>query len=123
MNQDIFAKKVAGYLEAAAREVDASTTHRLRMAREKAMGRYSEPVRLLGLVPVATSMAAYKQSVREHPIMWLAPVVAALALGIFAVVNDDAAELGELDAAILSSDIPINALVDRDFNNLLKPDQ
>jgi hypothetical protein len=125
MNQESeFASRIARHLTQATRELDVKTLHRLRSARESALEKYREPVRLLGLVPVGGPLRSLRNTLRERPLAWVLPGLVALALGIYTSTNDDdVAELGELDAAIISSDVPLRALVDRDFRNLLKSDQ
>jgi hypothetical protein len=121
-SENLFAKKVIRHLESAATQVDNANLHRLRQSRERAMNAYREPQRILGLITVGAPFIQAFDRVRERPLAWLAPLALLIGLGWYGLANDNSAELGELDAAILSSDVPLNALVDRDFNNLLKPE-
>jgi Protein of unknown function (DUF3619) len=121
--ENLFAKKVVEYLDTSTRSLDNASTHRLRQARERAMHAYREPTRLQQLVPFAPMVGTMWSSARERPLVWLAPLLIAVAVATYALYDDNTADLAELDAAILSSDIPLPALVDRDFSNLLKPQQ
>lgn len=121
--ENLFAKKVVEYLDTSTRSLDNASTHRLRQARERAMNSYREPTRLHQLVPFAPILGSVWSGARERPLTLLAPLLIAVAVATYALYDDNTADLAELDAAILSSDIPLPALVDRDFSNLLKPQQ
>ena len=121
MNENEFAKKLKPWLERTAQGVGEMEATRLRAARLRALDAYREPVRLLGLVTVSSGTAQTLQyTVFQRALMWL-PLVALLAFLGTQAMNDQP-DLGELDAQLLTQELPPDAFLDQDFRSwLAKP--
>jgi hypothetical protein len=90
---------------------------RLLAARLRALDAYREPVRLLGLVSVSSGTAQELQyTVFQRAIMWL-PLVALL--GWLAVQSMSEPDLSDLDAQLLTQELPPDAFLDQDFRSWL----
>jgi hypothetical protein len=90
---------------------------RLRAARLRAMDRFQEPVRLLGLVTVgAGTVQTIQYSVVQRALLWL-PVLALLTA--LAVQSMGETDPGELDAQLLAQELPPQAFIDQDFRSWL----
>jgi hypothetical protein len=86
---------------------------RLKAARLRALDAWREPVRLFGLVPVAAGTAqTLHYGVFQRAMLWL-PVIALLATLAFQSVRET--DLGELDAQLLTQELPPDAFLDQDF--------
>ena len=120
MNEPQFGDKVAHLLNQGLR-LDERKLARLRAAREQALQRQR---------PETESVLAWAGNVVGELGGWgslslrlLAPVVA-LGVAVSAIYtwqqNQRAAEVEEIDAALLTSDLPIDAYLDRGFQNFLK---
>jgi hypothetical protein len=120
MNEPQFGDKVAHLLNQGLR-LDDRKLARLRAAREQALARQR---------PETESVLAWAGNVVGELGGWsglslrlLAPVVA-LGVAVSAIYtwqqNQRAAELEEIDAELLTSDLPIDAYLDRGFQNFLK---
>ena len=120
MNEPQFGDKVAHVLNQGLR-LDERKLARLRAARELA---------LLRQRPETESVLAWAGNVVGDLGGWgglslrlLAPVVA-LGVAVSAIYtwqqNQRAAEVEEIDALLLTSDLPIDAYLDRGFQNFLK---
>jgi hypothetical protein len=120
MNEPQFGDKVSHLLNQGLR-LDAHKLERLRAARERALARQR---------PEPAPVLAWADNVIGHLGGWsgfslrlLAPV-AALAIGLSAIYswqqNQRIAEVEEIDAALLTDDLPIDAYLDRGFQNWLK---
>jgi Protein of unknown function (DUF3619) len=120
MNEPQFGDKVAHLLNQGLR-LDERKLARLRAAREQALQRQR---------PETESALAWAGNVVGELGGWgglslrlLAPVVA-LGVAVSAIYtwqqNQRAAEVEEIDAALLTSDLPIDAYLDRGFQNFLK---
>jgi hypothetical protein len=118
-----FAKKITTYLDAANRELKSGTVYRLQQARGAALARLSEPRRasefaLAGAGGTIAGPRPFYAQVR----FWIGIVLIALAgfgwqqWQAFQTVK----EAEEIDAEILSSDLPIDAYLDRGFQVWLK---
>jgi hypothetical protein len=113
---DAYAKKIAAQLDTGAASISGPVASRLNQGRQKALAAYSEPVRLFGLVPVGGPLRDLKTSVSEHPLAFGLPLLLALIIGSYGVMNalndddDMFAEAGQVDAAILASDLPLQPL-------------
>ncbi len=133
MHESDFAGKITGYLDAGAAEIKAGTAYKLQLARQEALARLaeSEPVVVLSLTPALAgaggglSSGPARSSWRRPRLkLWLAVLaIIAVSLGYqqwqaYQQLND----LEETDAGILSSDLPIDAYLDRGFQNWLKHD-
>lgn len=121
-DQDEFAKKIKGYLDSGAADLRAGTAYRLQQARAKALARLHEP-------------AAVRQSQLAHALVgggatgggrrsvWFGVGLLLLAAAAFGwqqwSIYQQTRELEELDAQILSSDLPIDAYLDRGFQTWL----
>jgi len=123
------ADKVTAYLDQGAANLRAGTVYRLQQARAAALARldpaYTEAS---ALQPAFAGGQARRSGGREwlaHPVRWLGLAII-LAAGLFAWQQWHAVqqvrELQDLDAQILSSDLPIDAYLDRGFANWLKTD-
>ena len=120
MNEQQFGGKVRQILNQGL-QLDATRMARLRAARERALERQrAEPAAALAW---ADNLLGNLGGWSGFSLRLVAPVVA-LALGAAAVYtwqqNQRLAEVEEIDAQLLTDDLPIDAYLDRNFQNWLK---
>ncbi|HYC35955.1 MAG TPA: DUF3619 family protein [Usitatibacter sp.] len=126
MKEKEFGDKIKPWLDRAAAGVGEMQATRLKSARLRAMDAYREPVRLLGLVTVNAGMAqTLRYSVLQRALLFV-PVLALLA--VLAVrslepAEPDVGELAELDALLLTQELPPDAFLDKDFRSWLRKSQ
>ncbi len=125
-----FARKLTAYLDHGTAELKAGTAYRLQLARAEALARMAEPERSAapalspalagaggGSVPGGGGTGTRKGTRLVGGIA----LVAALVFGYHQwQAYNQLTDLEETDAAILSSDLPIDAYLDRGFQNWLK---
>ena len=120
MNEKEFASKLKPWLDRSATAVGELQATRLRAARLRAMDAYREPVRLFGVVTVNAGTAqTLNYSVFQRVMLFL-PVVALLA--VLTMKSMEEPDLGDLDAQLLTQELPPDAFLDQDFRTwLVKP--
>jgi plasmid stabilization system protein ParE len=122
-----FAKKITTYLDAGAAGLKAGTAYRLQVARQEALARLAEPA---GAAEVRPALAGAYGLMTGGPRVTLRTKLG-FAVGILAILAavfgyqqwqayQQLRDITEIDAAILSSDLPIDAYLDRGFQNWLK---
>jgi len=120
MNEPHFGNRIRHLLNQGA-PLDASISARLRVARELALA-HQKPESAQGLV-LAGGMLGRLGGLRGLSLRLVLPA-AALAIGLVATYsweqNQRAAEVEELDALVLTGDLPIDAYLDRGFEAWLK---
>ena len=117
MNEQEFGTRLKPWLDRAAADVGEMQATRLRAARLRAMDQFREPVRLLGLVTVGAGTAdTLRYSVVQRALLIL-PVLALLAA--LAIQSAGEADPGELDAQLLTGELPPQAFLDQDFRSWL----
>ena len=120
MNEPQFGDKVSHLLNQGLR-LDAHQAERLRAAREQALARQRrQPAPVLAWADnVFSELGGWS----GLSLRLLAPVIA-LAIAWSAIYtwqqNQRIAEFEEIDAALLTDDLPIDAYLDRGFHNWLK---
>ena len=114
-----FAQKVTHTLNWGLSRIEDNKLTRIRAARQRALSAYREPVTILGLVTVSGQTLDMSNWIRK-PLFWLPIliVVAAVAGHTLTGSDDNGDEaLGELDAQLLTGELPINAFLDKDFGS------
>jgi hypothetical protein len=119
------ARKVAGYLDEGARDLDPAVAERLLAARKLALSRYqSEPVPAWGWAWATQVIGRHIQHRQPGALQMLlagaALVAALIGLAYWQNYNGQANELAEVDAGLLTDELPINAYLDRGFDSWLK---
>jgi hypothetical protein len=118
MNEKEFASRLKPYLDRAADQVGEMQATQLKAARLRALDAYRPPVRLYGLVPTAAGTAqAIHYGIVQRALLWL-PIAALLATLAIQSVND-VDDLGDLDAQLLTQELPPDAFLDQDFRSWL----
>ena len=127
-SDDIFAKKITTYLDQGAADLKPGIAYRLQLARAEAVSRLADPRRSAELrVAMAgagsgTGTASGGRSFWGSGRLWIGiGLIVVAGFGFqqwqaYQQLND----IEETDAAILSSDLPIDAYLDRGFQNWLK---
>ena len=123
------AKKITTYLDSGTAKLKAGTAYRLQQARMAALARLGEPASAAGrqmahaLAGAGGTATGGRRPVPGTLRQWLG-VAALVALAAFAwqqwTAVQQVREFEELDAQLLSSDLPIDAYLDRGFQNWLK---
>ena len=117
MNEKEFSEKLKPWLERAANGIGEIQATRLKSARLRAMDAYREPVRLLGLVTVNAGTAQMiSYSIVQRALLFV-PLIALLAVLTFQSLSES--DLGELDAQLLTQELPPDAFLDQDFRSWL----
>ena len=117
MNEKDLGTRLKPWLDRSAAGLGEMQATRLRAARLRAMDRYREPVRLLGLVTVGPGTAdTIRYGIVQRALLWL-PVLALIAVLATQSLNEP--DLGELDAALLTQELPPQAFIDQDFRSWL----
>jgi hypothetical protein len=125
-NDQDFAKKITTYLDQGTANLKAGVAYRLQSARQEALARLADPERAASL-RLAGARAGGSGTLGSGRSFWArglwigVALIAAAGFGFqqwqaYQQLND----LEETDAAILSSDLPIDAYLDRGFANWLK---
>jgi len=123
-----FARKLTTYLDKSTAELKAGTAYRLQLARQAALARLAEPQRAPELNLAAAGAGGGSGTFGRPTRVWSR---SRLWIGILLIA---AAGFGyqqwhayqqlwdaeETDAALLSSDLPFDAYLDRGFQNWLK---
>ncbi len=126
--QDRYGRQLAAYLDASAQQLPHDISERLRVARQQALGKYREvQIRETASVSLGGGVAALGGGEDERG-LWprlvsLIPLLALIAgLVTIQMVGTEqiAEELAELDAAILTDDLPPDAYSDPGFAQFLK---
>ena len=127
-----FARKLTAYLDEGTAKLRAGTAYKLQLARQEALARITDPQRArdarmtpaLAGAGAGTGTAGGGQRARSNVRLWLGIlVIVAAGFGYqqwqaYQQIRD----IVDTDAAILSSDLPIDAYLDRGFQNWLKHD-
>ncbi len=121
MDEKEFAKKVTMNLNWGLSQIDGDKLSKLRAAREKALANYVEPTVVANLATTSGQTLNFSGWVRK-PLFWLPIVAIAAAAVTYNAMDDDIADDagGELDARLLTGELPINAFLDKDFGSWVK---
>ena len=131
INEDEFAKKITGYLDSGASGMRAGTLYRLQQARARAMESLAAPApavqtRMAHALAGVGHGSSGEGGLRRGGWLGLGAVLIAAML-IFGwqqwVTWQQTREIEELDAQILSSDLPIDAYIDQGFKTWLTSDE
>ncbi len=121
-----FAKKITTYLNRGTTALKSGTAYRLQLARGEALARLADPERAtqpqLALAGAGGGTASRGNRARVSTRYWLGVLLVILAFFGFQQwqAYQQLREIEETDAAILSSELPIDAYLDRGFQNWLK---
>ena len=125
---DDFAKKITTYLDKSTADLKAGTAYRLQLARQEALARLTDPKRATELRLAGANAGGGLGTAGHHTSFWAS---GRLWIGIVLIASagfgyqqwqayQQLRDIEEMDAAILSSDLPIDAYLDRGFQNWLK---
>jgi hypothetical protein len=117
MNENEFGRKMKPWLERTAAGVGELQATRLRSARLRALDAYREPVRLFGLVTMSHGTAQVLWYGWVQRALLFLPLVAFLAFLTFQSVQDP--DPADLDAQLLTQELPPDAYLDQDFKTWL----
>jgi hypothetical protein len=128
--QDIVGRKIAGQLSLGSAQLDHDVSERLRVARLQAVARRKVPEMVLAGGLVASGSGTLSMGENSAPGLWARigsalPLLALIAglLAISVVQNDFRAnEVAEVDAALLTDDLPATAYTDPGFMQFLRAD-
>lgn len=121
MNEQEFGLRIKQELDLGSHQLPTSVEARLQASRRHALDR--RPARIGGF-----SLAGVGRLVGDRARQWIAPALSALALSLMVVAGSHlaatqrAVENEEIDSALLSDDLPIDAYLDRGFVSWLKRD-
>jgi len=126
--QDRFGRQLAAYLDTSARSLPHDISERLRVARRQALGQAREKrVSNAAVQQLGGGAAALGQGSDDNPRWpWLVSLLPLLALVVGLVLiqilgtDQFTRELAEIDAAILTDDLPPAAYTDPGFAQFLK---
>lgn len=119
MNEKEFAARLRPWLQRGAEGVGEMQATRLRAARLRAMDTWREPVSLLGIVNVSGGvLTTIKYSIVQRALLFL-PIIALIG-GLTIKTLTDEPDLGEIDAQLLTGELPIDAFLDQDFDSWLR---
>lgn len=114
MKEKEFGDRIRPWLERGAAQVGEMQATRLKAARLRALDAMKEPVRLFGLIRVSRDTAQLVHySIIQRSLLWI-PLVALLAALAIQSVRDEP-DFGELDAQLLTQELPPDAFLDQDF--------
>jgi len=121
MNEKDFAERLKPWLARAEAGVGELQATRLKAARLRALDAVREPVRLFGFFTVSAGTAqTIRYSIVQRALLWL-PMAALLATLTFQSIRQS--DPGEIDAQLLTQELPPSAFIDQDFRSWLEKPQ
>ena len=123
-NETEISTKITRYLDTGTAELKAGTAYRLQLAREQALARLGDPRRAsdFALAGAGGGTLGGGRHVLTDVRVWIGIllIVGGVLFYQYWQASQLVREITDTDAAILTSDLPIEAYVDRGFQNWLK---
>jgi hypothetical protein len=117
MNENDFGTRLKPWLDRSAAGVGEMQATRLKAARLRALDHVREPVRILGLVTVGAGTAeTIRYAIVQRALLWLPLLALLTALALQSMQETDP---GEIDAQLLTQELPPQAFIDQDFRSWL----
>ena len=127
MNQVETAKKITAYLDQGTAQLKAGTAYKLQLARQAAVARAEAPQRSseLALTDARSGSLAGGRPLLGDARLWIGILLIVGGVLIFQnwQIAQQTRDIEETDAALLTSELPIEAYLDRGFQNWLKEPQ
>jgi hypothetical protein len=122
MNERETAKKITTYLDHGAAGLKSGTVYKLQLARQAALARLGEAGRVTELVLAGAGGSMWGRRGLADVRIWLGILLFVGGVVTFQYWQtvQQTHDIEETDAAILSSDLPIEAYLDRGFQAWLK---
>lgn len=117
MNEKEFAQKLRPWLQRSADQVGELQATRLRASRLKALDAWREPVSVLGLQVSGGTAQAFRYTVLQRALLVLP--LAALLIALAVQTGSGDPDYGDIDAALLTQELPPDAYLDQDFRSWL----
>jgi hypothetical protein len=127
MNETETARKITAYLDGSTAQLKAGTAYKLQLARQAALDAVAHPQHASELVLADGSPGAHRgrRPFFAQPGLWIGVLL--IAGGFVAFQSWQTAQqqrdIEETDAALLTSELPIEAYLDRGFQNWLQQSQ
>lgn len=121
MNEHEFQFRVRQHLNTSARQISPSVASRLHEARQKALARQKVAVRGFSLAGVGHAFTERALPRGRTAIAMLLILLVAVGSGLLGEMQR-MAELEEVDSALLSDDLPIDAYLDQGFDAWVQND-
>lgn len=124
MNEREIAHGIVALLDEGTEKLDVRLARRLQAARQTALAHHLAPQPVFSLAGAGVAVGNVINEFKSVSSTWIALAVLMLSVGAtqYWAQTQRAAELEEVDSALLSDDLPIAAYLDRDFNEWLKDD-
>lgn len=124
MNQTETAKKITTYLDKGTAQLKAGTVYKLQLARQAALAAAAEPQRSpeLALADGGGGSLAGGRPLLGDARLWIGILLIVGGVLFFRnwQIAQQTRDIEETDAALLTSELPIEAYLDRGFQNWLK---
>lgn len=120
MNEQHIAYKVRQHLNRGLRELKPETVSRLASARESALARQKQVVHQSVLASVGGFAHHWFGELRISQAALALVLLLSVVLSTFWMADRRVEELGSIDSALLSDDLPIGAFTDKGFDAWLK---
>ena len=118
MNEKDFSDKLKPWLERSASSIGEMQAVKLKAARLRALDAWREPVRLFGFIPMTSARAqAIHYGIVQRALLFV-PLAALLAVLAIQSLDDDV-DIGDLDAQLLTQELPPDAFIDQEFRTWL----
>jgi len=112
MNEEELAERVAKYLDSGLDDLPAGTLYRLRLAREKALSQVRDDE--LPDIPRAAATTLLSRRLLV-PVFAVILMLSGLVVWQQQSIQSTRTELAELDAQVLSDELPVTAYLDQGF--------
>lgn len=123
-DHELAAKKIAALLDQGARELESVTAAKLLEARKEALAHYRERPAHAWVPEWATStIGRITRPFGNNlalSVLLLAFLVSLTGVVAWQTFGQQASEIAEIDAALLTDELPINAYLDKGFDSWLK---
>ena len=123
MNEREIAKKLTGYLDQGITGLKPGIAYRLQRARQEALARAAEPQRVADLAFAGAGGGTFggRRNLLTDVRIWIGVLVLVGGVLYFQYWQSmqQVREIADTDAALLSSELPIEAYLDRGFQNWL----
>src|SRR6185295_19427544 len=116
MNEKDFSRKVARALQAGLSNIDDATCAKLKSARRAALEHFVEAAPERSFAWAGAFNGKIGNIFSERPLIWAPLIAALLALAIGGYFQYGQTDTDDVDAFLLSGDLPVRAYIDQDFD-------